>query len=135
MLPSRLAMAMLCGAGALIAAACASTAPQNELAGTRWRVVTLVGQTVTTHAPTLEFAGDSIAGSGGCNRYFGSYSIAGDTIGFTGMGATRMACEIPIMQRESAYLEALAATRTFRRLGDTLVLMGARGETVMLRPE
>lgn len=128
-------MAALCCAGALIAAACASTAPQNELAGTRWRVETLVGQTVATNQPTLEFAGDSIAGSGGCNRYFGSYAVAGETIAFTGMGATRMACEGPIMQRESAYLEALAAARTFRRDGDALALTGARGETIVLRPQ
>ena len=127
-------MAALCSAGALIAAACASSAPQNELTGTHWRVATLGGETVGERPPTIEFAGDRIVGTGGCNRYFGAYSLDGQAISVGAVGSTEMACEPPIMQRETSFFGALSASRTYRRLGDTLILTADDGATIVLRP-
>jgi len=127
-------MAALCTAGALIAAACASSAPQNELSGTQWRVATLGGQIIVERPPTIEFAGDRIVGTGGCNRYFGTYTVEAQTISVGAVGSTEMACEPPIMAREASFFEALSASRTYRRLGDTLVLTADDGGTIVLRP-
>ncbi|MBC7770736.1 MAG: META domain-containing protein [Phycisphaerales bacterium] len=127
-------MAALCCAGALIAGACASTAPENALAGTQWRVATLGANTYTEQGPTIEFAGDRVVGSGGCNRFFGGYRTEGEAVSFSEIGSTEMACEPQIMQSETAFFQALAASRTFRRLGDTLILGDANGGTIVLRP-
>ena len=130
---SRMPLAALCAAGALVAAACASSAPQTELTGTRWTVATIGGQASVSPAPTIEFASDRIAGSGGCNRYFGTYSAADGALSVSEIGATEMACAPDVMAREAAFFAALSATRSYSRLGDTLLLSDGSGGTITLR--
>ena len=48
-----------------------------------------------------------ISGFGGCNRYSGSASIAGQSIKVGPLASTRMACPASIMNQESAFLAAL----------------------------
>ncbi|HYD87060.1 MAG TPA: META domain-containing protein [Vitreimonas sp.] len=126
-------MAALCCAGALVAAACASTAPRAELSGTRWAVTTLGGQTIGARAPTIEFSRDRIVGSGGCNRYFGEYAAGDGAISVHDVGSTRMACEPAMMQREAAFFQALAAAQSYNRLGDTLIISDSSGQSMTLR--
>jgi heat shock protein HslJ len=126
-------IAALCSAGALVAAACASTAPQTELEGTRWAVATLGGHTITGSSPTIEFENNRVVGTGGCNRYFGAYSAENGAITVSQIGSTEMACAPDIMTREAAFFAALASTRSYSRLGDTLLLSDGAGGTVMLR--
>lgn len=83
---------------------------------------------------TAEFdsAEGTVKGSAGCNSYFGSYEVDGDTITFGLLGATLMACLEPegIMQQESAYLAALDSAVTYRIEGDKLELRDADGKRV-----
>lgn len=130
---SRMPIAALCCAGALVAAACASSAPRTELTGTRWTVETMGGQTVLEPAPTIEFASDRIAGTGGCNRYFGGYEADDSALRVREVGSTEMACAPEIMAREAAFFAALNATQSYRRLGDTLLLSDGAGGTILLR--
>lgn len=130
---SRVPMAALCCAGALVAAACASTAPQTELSGTRWTVATLGGHSLSANAPTIEFEQDRIAGTGGCNRYFGEYDADASAISIRQIGSTEMACEPAIMTREAEFFAALNAARTYSRLGDTLLINDGAGGTITLR--
>lgn len=124
-------LALACG---LAAAACASVAPEAPLSETRWVVQSINGHPVAFRTPTLEFAADRISGTGGCNRYFGGYSISGDRLTFGGVGSTEMACEQPVMAQESAFHAALSAVRSYRRDGETLVLKGeGESEQVVLR--
>lgn len=78
----------------------------------------LEGTTITLTIDPL-----GVSGSAGCNRYFGGYAYADNTISFAALGATRMACEPAIMEQEAAYLRALASTRTFEIIGDTLTIV------------
>lgn len=130
---SRMPMAALCCAGALAAAACASTAPQAALSDTRWTVTTMGGQALESRAPTIEFSQDRIAGTGGCNRYFGEYEASAETISIRQIGSTEMACEGPIMEREAQFFAALNAARSYSRLGDTLLINDGAGGTMTLR--
>lgn len=124
-------LALACG---LAAAACASVAPEAPLTETRWVVQTINGQPVAFRTPTLEFAADRISGTGGCNRYFGGYAVDGARLAITGVGATEMACEQPVMAQEAAFHAALGAVRTYRREGETLVLRGeSESEALVLR--
>jgi heat shock protein HslJ len=121
--------------GGLIAAACASSAPRVALTDTNWIVVSLNGETVEQPAPNIEFSGDRVSGSGGCNRYFGGYQVTGaETIVIRGIGSTEMACEpAAIMEREQSYFAALNAVRSYRRDGDRLTLSAVAGPTIVLR--
>jgi heat shock protein HslJ len=89
--------------------------PTPELAGTEWQLisygpaeapVTPVGSTPIT----LAFRSDTeLGGSAGCNSYFGSYTLLGETFTVTGVGSTEMACpEEGVMKQESAYLRQLS---------------------------
>ena len=63
---------------------------------------------------TLYFYSNSkeIGGSGGCNHYFGSYTLKSNCeLKITGLGATEMACQdSAIMQQEQHYLNLLVNT-------------------------
>lgn len=116
---------------ALAAAACANSAPRADLSGSSWAVESVAGEPVS--GPTIEFAQDRISGTGGCNRFFGGYSVEDGRISFTGVGATRMACEPEIMAREDQFFTALNAAQSYNREGDRLTLTGANGRAVVLR--
>jgi heat shock protein HslJ len=64
----------------------------------------------------VEFTEDGqIRGSGGCNRYFGSYELRGAgklTIG--PLASTRKACPEPIMRQESRFLGGLSNASMYR---------------------
>ncbi len=120
-------------ASALVAAACASTAPEPALSGTRWVAQSIEGAPVAYRTPTIEFAADRISGTGGCNRFFGGYTISGDRISFGGVGATEMACEPVVMAQEAAFHTALSSAQTYRREGETLILSSSAGEALVFR--
>ena len=71
-----------------------------------------------------------IGGFGGCNRYFGSYTLEGDALKVSGLGSTKRACPPPEMELESRFLERLGAARYLRLEGSTLTLTGDRGDLV-----
>lgn len=86
---------------------------------------------------TLSFSGDDkIAGSGGCNKYFGAYREADKALTVSGVGSTKMACAPALMDQENKYLSVLGAAKSFA-LNDRggLVITAADGRTVTLRPD
>lgn len=105
-----------------------ATSPQGrDLEGSPWRLVSVLGDSTTlsdgAKPATLTFdaASKRVTGSGGCNRISGGYERGADSLRFSAMVATRMACAHG-MEREAAFLNALGATRTFSIHGDTLSL-------------
>ena len=79
------------------------------LVGGTWVLEDLFGRRVLDEAqPTLEFTGDGMAsGHGSCNRYRGPVVVAGDSIEFGPLIATRMFCGEEVTNQELAYLGAL----------------------------
>jgi len=58
---------------------------------------------------TIEFIEDGqVSGSAGCNRYFGSFSLDGDSLITSPIGSTQKWCEGE-MEQETAFLQALQA--------------------------
>lgn len=131
---NRTSLTGLALASALVAAACASSAPEAPLSGTRWQAQSIEGAPVAYRTPTIEFEANRISGTGGCNRFFGGYTISGDRISFGGVGATEMACEPVIMAQEAAFHTALSSAQTFRREGDALILSSSAGDALVFRP-
>lgn len=91
-------------------------------------------------ALTAVFDDGSLNGTAGCNSYFTSYELSGDSIGVGPIGSTRAFCADPdgVMDQESAYLALLERANRYERDDDHLTLLD--GETVLIsyfaaRPE
>ncbi len=69
-----------------------------------------------------------VAGSTGCNRYFGSVIVGDGTIKVDGVGSTRMACVPAIMQQEQRFLQALQDLRRYAIDGDLVRLFDDAGD-------
>ena len=114
--------------------------PPAPLVGSEWRLVRIAlagGGEVRPGAGethTLAFLpGGRFGGQAHCNRYGGSYTLAGDdTVAFGDAATTLMACPGPTTA--DAYLRALAAATRFEQRGDGLLLHTADGRTLHFEP-
>jgi copper homeostasis protein (lipoprotein) len=86
------------------------------------------------HQPELELAADSdqVSGSGGCNLLMGSAQIKGETIRFSQLASTQMACTPEVMAFENRYGQALERVRRWSIDKRTLLLQDERGRTLLV---
>jgi heat shock protein HslJ len=77
----------------------------------------------------LESANRRAGGSGGCNRFGGSYELGGDRLRLGSMTATLMACAEG-METEKAFLDMLGRVRRWKVTGKELELLDAAGNVV-----
>lgn len=107
--------------------------PPTGLAGTNWTFVSIGGAPVSGDRPTaLQFDGNRLSGSAGCNRFSGTYSVDGGTLKVGPLMATEMAC--PGMELEQAFFKLMATPVSLTFADDgTLILTGSGGRTAMLR--
>jgi heat shock protein HslJ len=86
---------------------------------------------------TLKFESNEkqINGSGGCNSYFGSYSIDSNCrLKITELGATERACLDPtLMQQEQNYFNILLDAEALQIEGEELHISGSSGVLVYTR--
>ena len=101
-----------------------SGAAPSGIWSTAWRLTDLGGAGVLEGAEaTLEFPEEGrVVGRGGCNRFFAIVAVTGETIRFSGIGSTRMACAEPLATQEAKYLTALESAERFAIEGDGLVI-------------
>jgi heat shock protein HslJ len=102
-----------------------------DLEGPVWTLIELGWQQPVDDGPeiTLSFEKSRVSGNAGCNTYFAEVTAtAPGELGFTGMGATRMACPEPIMDLERRYLKALAGCSRYSFLAGRLVLSSVTEE-------
>jgi heat shock protein HslJ len=114
---------------AIVLAACAGRAG-NALRDTAWELASLVGSGLLPGTTiTLEFSGDQISGSAGCNQYGGSYETSGDRLRIGDVFATEMACLEPtgILEQEQAYLTALRAAASYQIIDARLEILDETG--------
>jgi putative lipoprotein len=100
-----------------------------------WRAETIAGDPVLAQAETtLSIAADMRAGGrGGCNSYFAQAALAGESLRFSAVASTRMACTAAeVTAQEISFFEALAATRFWRLRDGKLVLLDAAGREVVV---
>lgn len=108
------------------------------LGGAVWVAEQIAGTPVTGDKPiTLRFDADgSASGSGGCNSYGGSYTLAGDALSFSPLAATRMACAPAVMDQEQHFFDALAKVTHYAVADDgALLLETGEGKEIRLRRE
>jgi heat shock protein HslJ len=138
----------LAALAALLAVGCAST-PDGAIAtgsssvnapvvleGTTWRLTSIEGAPALAGVRvTAVFASDDdrVAGSAGCNQYFGRAAVKGERIEVGGLGSTKMFCTTDgVMPQEAAYLSALGQTTAYRVLGRQLQLGPAAGVVTLV---
>ena len=73
---------------------------------------------------------DRAYGRGGCNRFFGKYSLDGSEIRFGPLGSTLMYCE-GSMHVESAFFQALDMVSRAEEGGETLTMLAPDGSAVL----
>ena len=117
-------------------AACEAAASNTAtLENTYWKLVALRGQPVVVPDRArephliLQAAQHRVAGSGGCNRVAGGYTLAGDRITFGRIAGTMMACAAG-MEQERAFLDMLAVVARWRIDGQRLELLDERADVV-----
>ena len=115
------------------AADAAPAATSETLAGRESKLESLGGEAIpaaTGGRPvTVMFAADGrVSGSGGCNRFSGSYTLSGDALELGPLAATKMAC--PAMELESRVFAALQAVRRWKVAAGSLELADASGKAL-----
>ena len=64
---------------------------------------------------TADFSGDRVTGSGGCNRFMGSYKTKGNNqLSISPLASTRKACEESLMTQESRFVKALKTAQRYK---------------------
>ncbi|MDQ8755026.1 META domain-containing protein [Sphingosinicella sp. LHD-64] len=108
--------------------------PPASLADTSWSLVAIGGEAVSGERYAMQFTADRVSGQAGCNRFGGSYALAGETLTPGPIMSTRMACPEPAMTHEGRVLAVLRGPVTVSFPdGDTMVLAGNGGEIRLRR--
>jgi heat shock protein HslJ len=105
----------------------------SGITGIKWHPV-IVGdsQVPEDSGMFIRFEVDGgIKGHGGCNAFFGSLEQTETGIAFGPIGATRMACPEPIMNREISFFEILEKTTSFMSGKDTLHLLDEENTVIV----
>ncbi|PKQ11382.1 MAG: hypothetical protein CVT70_14385 [Alphaproteobacteria bacterium HGW-Alphaproteobacteria-1] len=109
--------------------------PRDLLTGATWQVTALGGEepqeaervSITFLAPAR------VAGSTGCNRFVGGFTLTGEGLEFGALGSTLMACPDALMAQERAMLDALEQVRRFDIGADgALLLIGGPRDEVLI---
>lgn len=148
----RHALASIVIASAALAAACgdgastigpsdpaAVTPASSSLIGPTWRLASLDGRAALpgVRVTAVFGADDRVAGTAGCNGYFGRAAAAGPRLDVGLLASTRMFCGADgVMDQEQAYVDALGKVKAYRIEGTELQLGTAPGVvTVVFKAE
>jgi heat shock protein HslJ len=106
------------------------------LRDTEWLLTSLLGEGLLEDSRiTLNLGEEGFDGVAGCNNYGGEYSAADGGILLTSdIFHTEMDCGSPegIMEQETAYIQALRSSATYRLADGRLEISGASGDTILV---
>lgn len=103
----------------------------SRLAGSEWRPF---GADLGDGAleQILAFADEAaVAGTGGCNRFRGTYEQDGEALAFGPLAMTQMACPDQFMEAEAAFLQLISQTGRAVAHHLLLVLLGDDGRILI----
>lgn len=89
--------------------------PERLLQGVVWNITQIGDRSVIdqSNADIQFHANGEITGSSGCNRFFGRYTLTGESLSFENVGSTRRACPTEHMAQEKALFAAMASVQRF----------------------
>jgi uncharacterized lipoprotein YbaY/heat shock protein HslJ/uncharacterized lipoprotein NlpE involved in copper resistance len=118
---------------------CGAQFATANLEDTYWKLTRLgndaviVGEKQREPHFTLRPQDHRVGGSGGCNSLLGSYELEGDTLTFSKMATTQMAC-VEGEDTDKSFLDALEQVKAWKIVGEHLELFDASG-TLLARFE
>lgn len=127
---------MWAAALALSSVGCAGVQPTVPLENTHWKLIKVDGAPLAAsiggREPYIVFDAEKkrVTGYSGVNSFFGSYDTTDGGLHMPRLASTRRAGPPELMQLESAFFKALAATRSYRISNDELELLDAGGRTI-----
>ncbi|MBO9634114.1 MAG: META domain-containing protein [Chitinophagaceae bacterium] len=98
----------------------------HKLEGSSWKLTGL--STITGELPktprevTMRLDTGRVYGSGGCNRYFGAYTLNGSSLKFNGVASTKMFCQ-GAMEVEDGLMQSFNNTDGYFISGKRLALL------------
>ncbi|MFV9505371.1 MAG: META domain-containing protein [Oscillochloridaceae bacterium umkhey_bin13] len=108
----------------------------SDLVDTKWELSEINGQPAIKDASRpneIEFSSEGqVAGSAGCNRFFGSFSGGEGSISFGPIGSTMMACSDELMQQEMRVFQLLESAVSYSIADGTLTITTADSSTLVL---
>ena len=117
-----------------VLAACGGSGA-TALRDTAWELESLTGNDLLPGTKiTLEFSGDQVSGSAGCNQYGGSYQARGDSLSVGDVFSTEMGCLEPegILEQETAYLATLMTAARYQIVGNRLEILDEAGTQILV---
>jgi heat shock protein HslJ len=114
--------------GLVLAVGTAGMTMGVDLAGSEWRP-SFINATELPAGITMQVAfqpDGKITGYGGCNRFFGGYTISGSHIKIGPLVSTRKGCP-GVLRLETTFFARLQAASSFEQTDTTLVLFDAAG--------
>lgn len=101
-----------------------------ELSASAWRPSHLGEMSLAADTDLyVQFEPDGkLGGYAGCNRFFGSYQLNGNTISIEPLGMTRKACPSQVMSFEISFIEALQSAKTVARAETRIALRNDQGQ-------
>ena len=103
--------------------AAADANPEIDLVGA-WLLEDMGGRGVVDGVQTTMIFGSEgrVSGTGGCNRYTGSYTLENDRLTFGPLAGTKMMCPEAVMGQEDRFHKALADVERVTIDGDLLLI-------------
>jgi heat shock protein HslJ len=107
----------------------------QSLTGIHWQLAAM-GETpvVAGSVVSIMFGDDSsVSGTGGCNRFSGTYTVSSNMLTFSPLASTRMACvDAAASQQETAFFAALEAANGYALADDGLTIWYGDGQEMRL---
>ncbi len=110
---------------------CGPRHSRAELTNTYWKLVRLGEESIVVapqqREPHLKLeTNNRLGGFSGCNRFMGAWQLEGETLRFTGIATTRMACPAG-MEQEAAFVRALESMSSWKIMGEHLEFFDTQG--------
>lgn len=123
----------------LLMTACTQTPTQSisqETLNGTWLIKSVNNvAAVNSASAKFTFNGDKTNGNTGCNGFFGSYTLDGNTITFGPMGATKKMCMGEEMAQEDALFKILGAPLSINIDGKTASFTNKGAAVLVLEKE
>ena len=112
------------------------------LENVRWLLASIDGQALPegvsadalftpADSPAAQSEDNSVNGSAGCNTFFGTYTLVGNTLTAGPFGLTQMMCEEPALQVEQAFLAGLESVQSYQITLNQLIINTATGSLLL----
>ena len=106
--------------------------PDNAELIKEWTVIKIKGLDQLSSSPTMNFEKEDskVAGFAGCNNYFSTYTLSGNTLSLGPAGATRKLC--PDMSVEDVFFKNLPNIARFEIVKKELYLYDQKDELLII---